>query len=109
MGRSCRRMRSTSRRGRVAVVSRARCRRTASPRSRANRANVVDVRSMGSRRKRAAPDATVTADALLRAEPAAVGRLAASELVTWKRVMDIVRAGQTACPAVLVHALVAFD
>lgn len=64
---------------------------------------------MGSRRKRAAPDATVTADALLRAEPAAVGRLAASELVTWKRVMDIVRAGQTACPAALVQALLAFD
>lgn len=64
---------------------------------------------MGTRRKRAAPDATVTADALLRAGPDAVGRLAASDLMTWKRVMDIVRAGQTACPAVLVHALLAFD
>ncbi|MBI5515021.1 MAG: hypothetical protein HY909_14690 [Deltaproteobacteria bacterium] len=64
---------------------------------------------MGSRRKRAALDATVTTDALLRAEPAAVARLAASELATWRRVMDIVRPGQTACPAALVHALLAFD
>lgn len=64
---------------------------------------------MGSRRKRAAPDATVTTDALLRAEPTVIARLAASDLATWQRMMDIVRARQIACPARVVHALMAID